>query len=53
VGKPEGRDHFEDSGIDERTVLKYLQEVGREGGGGGGGGWTRLICFRKEGICSM
>jgi len=48
VGKPEGRNHFEDPGIDERTVLKHLQEVGREGGS-----WTRLIWFRKDGICSM
>jgi hypothetical protein len=24
VGKPEGRDHFEESGIDERIVLKWI-----------------------------
>ena len=33
VGTPEGRDHFEDPGIKERTVLKWIFRKWEDGGG--------------------
>ena len=46
LGKPEGRDHFEDLGIDERALLKWIfWKWGGEAGIGliwlriGTGGW--------------
>jgi hypothetical protein len=52
VGKPEGRNHLEDPGVDGRIILKWTFE--RLGGGGAQTGliWLRvgtgggLLCIR-------
>jgi hypothetical protein len=31
MGKPGGRDHWGDPGVDGRIILRHLQEVGCEG----------------------
>jgi hypothetical protein len=41
VGKPEGRNHLEDPGIDGRIILKWIFKRL-----GGGGAWTGLIWLR-------
>jgi hypothetical protein len=28
VGRPEGRNHWEDLGVDGRTTLKWIREIG-------------------------
>jgi hypothetical protein len=40
VGKPEGKDHLKDQGVDGRMGSKWT--LGRSVGGGGGGGLTWL-----------
>jgi hypothetical protein len=36
LGKPKGRDHLEDLGLDRRVILKWVmkKQGGREGGSG-------------------
>jgi hypothetical protein len=49
VRKPEGRDHFEELGLDERTLLKWIfmkWEGGRKG-------MESIDLAQKKGLCSM
>jgi hypothetical protein len=40
VGKPKGRNDLEDSGVDERIILKWIFE--RDGGAWTGSVWLRI-----------
>jgi hypothetical protein len=41
VGRPEGRNHLEDPGVDGRIILKWIFKKWD-----GGGAWTGLIWLR-------
>jgi hypothetical protein len=45
VGKPEGRDHFEDPGIGEKTVSKWIFRKWE--------GADLIDLAQKKGLCSM
>jgi hypothetical protein len=39
VGRPEGRNHFQDLGVDGRIILKWIFKKWNEA-------WTEFICLR-------
>jgi len=41
MGKPEGKDHLEDQGLEETVILKWLCRKLK-----GGGAWTGTIWLR-------